>query len=614
LGSGAQTDTLKRGLVRVDSPRSGADSSPDLYFNPQFALGASHDQFAAVGTVRLDCRDSLCAELGVPADGPHLNDLQLLVAAWQRWGEHGFAQIDGVFAVAIWDAVEQRLLLARDAIGERPLFFREIGGGIVFGSLPLPVASAAGSPTTDLVRLAGYLIGYPQAGPRSFIEGVSRVMPGHVVAFSKNGSLVHAPWWRPKLTYNRMTIDEGVSAARAALTEAVASVLHSDAPRIAADLTGGLDSSLIVATAAEQLDEPARLVALTAVPSGPRDDPPDWFWDESGRAAETAATHGVPHEVVRVAPESPFAVLESMLPFTQAPILNACNLGWLNASYERAKIFGARTYLTGAVGNLTVTRSGPGRLGVLARSGRFLTFARELAAFRRLNGGSWGGHLAVALGSMVPDLLWNLIVPREHRRTESRRSLFLIRPDSPAARAAEADARAIGGSEESVFDERPASRLMSVWGVDEGPYYLGVLMRSGLDLRNPLGNRKLIELCLRLPPEHYFREGRGRRLGRKLLEGKAPLSVVEEQRRGYQGANWRAGFEPARSAMMDEIARMAEDPELNTLLDMGQMRAMVERWPSGNWDDWDQIEDYRFRLFRAIGAARFARFVREWSG
>jgi hypothetical protein len=65
--------------------------------------------------------------------------------------------------------------------------------------------------------------------------------------------------------------------------------------------------------------------------------------------------------------------------------------------------------------------------------------------------------------------------------------------------------------------------------------------------------------------------------------------------------------------MLEEVDRIEKDGELSALFDTARMRALLLAWPTGNWDDWDQIETYRHTLFRAIGAARFARFVREWT-
>jgi asparagine synthase (glutamine-hydrolysing) len=255
------------------------------------------------------------------------------------------------------------------------------------------------------------------------------------------------------------------------------------------------------------------------------------------------------------------------------------------------------------------------RLGELARSGRFLALGRELRAYRAFAGGSWQGLMAMAFGGMLPNSAWNAIVPAAYRRNRGIDLASLLLRDSPPARAAVEQLRSAGVDDiaATFADESPAARWLVARSMDDGAGTLSVRRRHGLELREPLSARPVVELCLRLPAATYFRNGKPRALARDLLRGKAPDCVVNENPRGWQGANWRAGFEPVRCEMADELDRVREDPALEQVIDVGRAKAMLAAWPSGGWNDLAQMGAYRSTLFPLIGAARFARFVREWS-
>ncbi|WP_310468702.1 asparagine synthase-related protein [Sphingomonas sp.] len=591
-------------MTRLDRAAPSSSRAPALAFDPEGAAAASSATTDVVGRIRIDHRRDLAAALGIAVgELLDLDDAAVLLRAWERWGVDCFARIEGDFAAAIWDRRERRLVLARDALGQRPLFYRRFGTGLAFAALPLPLAHLSGPARPDLQRLAGFLAGQPETGERSFIAGVQRVQPGHWVMLNGAGALAEQRWWNPDLTPLRLSLADGEDAVSCELRRAVAGMLSPAGILTAADLSGGLDSSLVVVTAAALA--PERLLALTGESADPFDRPADCFLDEGERAAETAEAAGVPHRRVAVPPESPLAGLERWLPSSQAPFANACNLGWMDALYGTARAAGAATYLVGARGNMTVSRNGIGRLAELAGNFRLGTLGQELSAYRSYAGGSWPGLLALAFGHLVPTAVWNRLAPPHRARHSDPSGGAMLNPASPFLER---------GVAQDAPDESPAAAIAAMHMVDEGTTYHSVACRFGLDVRDPLGSRRLVELCARLPAEHYFGGGRPRRLARTLLAGKAPERVVNARKRGYQGANWRAGFERARPQLLAEVEAIDADPELGGLLDVARMRATLQAWPGGNWTDWGQIETYRFTLMQAIGAARFARFVRESGG
>ena len=593
-------------------PPHDADG-PQLSFFAPLGSAAGSERTLLVGQIRIDERADLAASVGIAVElADRQSDAELLLRAWDRWGIDAFSRIEGDFAAALWDRTERRLILVRDALGQRPLFYRRFGDGIAFGSLPLPLAALSGSPRANLDTLAAFLADLPEIGEASYVAGVDRVLPGEAVVVDSSGALRRKLWWKPDMSPLRATPAEAIEAVGAELERAARGMVRTDAPVLGADLSGGLDSSLVVATASKVIGDRAKLLALTAAPAGQVDVPPNCFVDESGVAAETAQMLGVRRMSVPVASESPFAALDRWLPTAQGPFANACNLAWIDALYAEARNAGADAYLVGVRGNLAVSRPGVGRIEQLGRSGAFATLAREMIAYRKHSDVRWRGLFAMAFGHLLPTPLWNRLAPAHLRRGARDQEIagMLLRPGSNHVRNAEA---AAGDARPSLARETPQGRLVTVQMTDEGSTVHAVRVRYGLDIRDPLAARRVIELCLRLPPEHFFRDGQTRQLARGLLSGKAPDRVVNARIRGWQGANWRSAFESARPQMLAEIDAVRDDPELAALIDVVRARAMLEAWPTANWSDWDQIATYRSTLFRVVGAARFARFVREWA-
>jgi asparagine synthase (glutamine-hydrolysing) len=547
-------------------------------------------------------------------DSGPATDAELILRAYRQWGLDSFSRIEGDFAVAIWDGAKRRLVLARDVIGARPLHFLSFADGIAFASLPLPLASLLGPPAPDYTRLASYLAGYPEGGSRSYFQSVERVMPAHCAIVEPGGRVRQQSWWTPKLTFMDISFEDAVEAVTEELSRTIGGMLDPRREGTAGDLSSGLDSSLIVATAADLLDDPRDFLALTAVAAGPVDSRIGWFTDEGSRASETAAMAGVRHIVNKVQAESPLAALERWFPTSQAPIMNACNLGWGDANYAAAARAGATTYLNGMRGNFTVTRPGTGRVRGLVRSGQLRELRRELAAIHRNTGTRWPPLLRSVLGHLTPDPLRSYINAARGVQSWPEPADMLLRPGGLHVNEAAQEARRAGFSPDNLAAETPEARMRDIHCYDSGAITLSVRARHGLNLREPMASRRLIELCLRLPPEVFFGNGETRRLGRRLLEGKAPMPVIRECDRGLQGANWRSGYEPARGAMLREIELAKEDPHLSGMINLEQIKAEIKAWPTSNWSDPGQLERYRNRLFRPIGAARFARFVRGWQG
>ncbi|MEA3034034.1 MAG: hypothetical protein QOH86_2050, partial [Sphingomonadales bacterium] len=221
-----------------------------------------------VADLRLDNRRDLGATLGLGAtELAGLADSALLARALERWGDGAVERLVGDFAFAWFDAGAGRLLLARDPLGQRPLFFARGPGFLAFASMPRglhALPEVVRRPDTDSV--ARFLAHLPRSGPESFFADVRRVEPGHVVALTAAG-VSSRLYWRPRRMSLRLgRFEDYVEAFRAELDGAVADRLRGGGPVTACHLSGGWDSNAVAATAARLLGPGAALAAFTSVP------------------------------------------------------------------------------------------------------------------------------------------------------------------------------------------------------------------------------------------------------------------------------------------------------------------------------------------------------------
>jgi len=114
-------------------------------------------------------------------------------------------------------------------------------------------------------------------------------------------------------------------------------------------------------------------------------------------------------------------------------------------------------------------------------------------------------------------------------------------------------------------------------------------------------------ILLRVPTDIFVDGGIPRSLARVALADRVPAAILAERRQGYQAADWAEGFGAARPLIRDEIELLARCPAAAAALDIGRMRALVEEWPGGGWDEARQSGLYRGALLRAMSAGHFIR-------
>jgi len=216
-------------------------------------------------------------------------DTEVIVHGYEEWGTDAFERFNGMFAVAIWDSDDERLLLARDRAGIKPLYYADVDEGFVFGSEPKSVLrSGLVEPKVDEDALGYFLQVRYSPSDNSLFEGVHPVLPGTYVEVSEDGfesdsfwSLSDAPDTPPS---------KPEEAVRETLRDAVERQLVSDVP-VGFYLSGGLDTSSVVAMGSEVSDDPIHTFCMGFE---------DSEWDERPDARAVADHFGTEHHEILI--------------------------------------------------------------------------------------------------------------------------------------------------------------------------------------------------------------------------------------------------------------------------------------------------------------------------
>jgi asparagine synthase (glutamine-hydrolysing) len=265
------------------------------------------------------------------------SDSEVIVHAYEEHGDACLQRLRGMLGLAIWDVRQRRLLLAVDRFGIKPLYYASHSKGIVFGSeLKCILASGLVARDIDLDALAEYFtLGYI-APPATIFAGVRKLGPGSLLRWSAGSAIdLHQYWDVPRsVSELEHTGSDTREALRAALLDTVRAHLASDVP-VGAFLSGGIDSSVVVALMSEAMSEPVRTFSIGF--ADPR-------YSELDKARAVARRYGTEHHELIVEPEA-IDVLPSIVahfdePFADSSALPTYHLSKLARRHVKAVLSG----------------------------------------------------------------------------------------------------------------------------------------------------------------------------------------------------------------------------------------------------------------------------------
>ena len=242
------------------------------------------------------------------------SDTETIVHAYEQWGDDCVRRLRGMFAFAIWDAPKRRLLLARDRLGVKPLYWALIGDRLLFGSEIKAILESG------LVEARPYEAAWPEvlatratSGDATLFAGIRKLMPGHVLAYEDGRVSTRRYWDAPAagvLPARRGSRAENAEAFRALLDESVRIRLMSDVP-LGVFLSGGIDSSAIAGLMARHLGRPLETFSVAFE---------DRASNELAYAREVAGALGARNHEVIVSERDFFAALPRLIWHEDEPI------------------------------------------------------------------------------------------------------------------------------------------------------------------------------------------------------------------------------------------------------------------------------------------------------
>lgn len=494
------------------------------------------------------------AELRAALDGAGVavawrghSDTETLLAACVAWGlEATLCRATGMFALALWDRAERRLMLARDRLGEKPLYYGWQGDNFLFGSeLKALRAHPSWQAAIDRAALARYMrVGYVPA-PLTIWQGIRKLLPGAmlVVAADAPPGVSPAPtfYWRALDAASAATADEladreAIDSLDALLRQAIGGQMVADVP-LGAFLSGGVDSSTVVALMQAQAMRPVRTFSIGFAEAD---------YDEARHARAVAAHLGTEHTELLLSPADALGVIPRLPEMYDEPFGDSSQIPThLVATLARRQVTVSLSGDGGdeLFGGYNRYRWGPDlwrRIGHLPRgmrhvAGRLMTalgpgqwdniFATLPQGMRLPAIGDKLHKLAGVLDAVDADNLYQRLISQQ-REPES-----IVVGATGAEFWAEAEASAFTGHD--ISTHMMFHDLVGYLCDDILVKVDRAAMAVSLETRVPLLDHRVVEFAWRLPLHMKIRDGQGKWLLRQVLYRYVPKELIERPKQGF---------------------------------------------------------------------------------
>jgi asparagine synthase (glutamine-hydrolysing) len=534
-------------------------------------VASGHQPFAnesgdvwAVQNGELYNHDSIRAELASAGHGFRSRcDTEILPHLWERDGTGLSRRLHGKFALAVWDARTRRALLARDRLGVKPLYWARSDDLVVFASeLKALLASDLVSATLDYEAIDAYLaLGFVPA-PSTPIAGVHKLMPGCQLVIDGE-SVREERYWsypipspdeppRPKAYY----ADELLALLRSA----VRSRLMSDVP-LGAMLSGGVDSSLVVALMSEALAAPVKTFSV-----GFREDAE---FGELADAEHVASLFGTDHHAVELSFGDDTAQLADMVWHLDEPVADLSALGFLALSRLARK-------------HVTVALSGQGADELLGGYERYRNVAiarvvqriprplRSLSISALRLGPSRSRRMAEIAAAPGPvERTIALTGKIGQWRTPLRSGPLLDLPEAGDRRAISRVAARLPADADGLGAALFIDAQLSLPD-DMLHYFDRASMAHSLEVRVPLLDHELVEFCARIPPSLKIHRFTTKYLLKEVARRFLPPRIVDKPKVGFFNRSvslWieRQGARAIDEYLLDGIPRVADFIDMRAL-------------------------------------------------
>lgn len=532
-----------------------------------------------VARVRLDNRRELCSRLGL-VNHQSLPDGRLILEAYRQYGQDCVQYLIGDWSFALWDESAQTLMIARDASGNTGVYYWWDGKKLVFSNGIKAILSHPDfQKEVNPLVLAGLLTMYcdPEVGDSTIYQGIKKILPGQMLLI-RQGELRIRRWWQPErlgvLQYDR--VEDCYADFVTLYDEVVSASLRIGRGRIAATLSGGLDSGSVVSLAAPRLQRQGQ--SLTAFVHTPLYDPVLAGSSRTGNElalAQATADRVGNTQVVSVQSEDKTLLwgMTRALEIHDGPGYAASHYYWLFDILQQAQAQGAKVLLTGQMGNATVSYGGDGSLWPMLRKGNVPAVWNALL---QEEPGFWLG----LKHRIIKPAVWPVRSGWRRWRASGPqpwKSYSFIHPEFAASlkllqRMKDAD-------HDPTFNDKgdPSARYVQDFRLGRfiqdmgGALWMESGASHGLDVRDPTRDRRLVEFCWRVPDAALWAHGRKRGLIRRGMQAHLPAPVLFCKAKGLQSADVLARYR-LEAASIEKVLEVAGSLPMAKCLDFSRIQ------------------------------------------
>jgi asparagine synthase (glutamine-hydrolysing) len=463
------------------------------------------------------------------------SDTETIVHLYEDEGVDCFRHLNGMFALAIYDQRQRKLILARDRAGKKPLVYRHEGARLLFASELKSILAVPGVPRDlDPAAIDEYLTYQYVPHPNTIFRGIKKLPPAHYAVY-QDGRLDVKPYWQVDFATEQPTSEaDAIDRVRTLLKDSIELRLRSDVP-LGAFLSGGIDSSIVCALAQDALRETSGERLKTFTIGFPVKD-----FDESGYAAEVAAHLGTDHQSLEVSPDA-VGILSKLVWHYDEPFGDSSAIPtWYLSEMTRQHV--------------TVALSGDGSDELFAGYKRYQAVALA-ESFDRMP----------SVRNFLSARLWQKLPGGKRDRSARRRALrfaaalaqspqrrylewmAIFRESQRAALYTDDFIAQLPESDPLAFLSVPWNKAkqrdqLTAASLTDLVTYLPcdlmtkvdvASMAHGLEVRCPMLDYRLIEFAAALPRSLKYRWGQGKYLLRKAYADRLPPRVWKRPKMGF---------------------------------------------------------------------------------
>lgn len=488
------------------------------------------------------------------------SDTEVIVHAWEAWGEEAFSRFNGQWAIALWDSGQRKLVLSRDRVGVRPLYLCEHQGRLYFASEVKAIFAAdpAIPRSFDPVGLDQTLTFWTVVAPRTPFAGVTELEPGHVLIIDlEKGTRRDFEYWHPRYIHAfKGSIDDSVAAVRDALDKATRlRIVRADVP-VGSYLSGGLDSSLIAALGVRHKGDRLKTFSMRFE---------DAEYDETGFQRAVVDHIGSDHSEIVVRRSDIAEVFPQVILHTERPILRTAPAPLFLLS-RLVRQSGIKVVLTGEGADEMFAgydifreakvrrfwaRNPDSKLRPELLKRLYPYLARSPVSQQAMARAFFGRNLAGAsLPGFSHELRWNSAAALKRLLSKDLRSTI-------AERNVRAELLATLPAESAQWSSLGLDQYLEVRTLLSG-YLMSsqgdrMLMANSVEGRFPFLDSEVMELANSLPDEHKLKVLDEKHVLKRLASGTLPAMVAARKKQPYRAPDALSFVGPDSPAWIEEM-------------------------------------------------------------